>query len=296
MRQKLVLFLAMCLLLSGCAREEHSDAPPEGQYTVYFAATQGNAEGSALGYEFRTLPAGKGALEGLVRLLLSGPESAELTSPFPQETSLRSWREEDGVAFIDLSEAYGGLSGIDLTLADSCVVLTLCQLDSIEAVSLTVEGAARPFRAQILRPEDLLLDNGGKGPETVEAELWFFSGEGLERENRTLKLAVGDDPVIAAVQTLMKGPETSGLSDACPQGSQLLELKRNGTSVSVDLNGTWAEGEQDVRKLYAIVNTISGMVPGAEVRFLVEGQPLEKYGGLSLAEPLREELSLEGSE
>ena len=38
------------------------------------------------------------------------------------------------------------------------------------------------------------------------------------------------------------------------------------------------------------------MVPGAEVRFLVEGQPLEKYGGLSLAEPLREKLSLEGSD
>ena len=66
---------------------------------------------------------------------------------------------------IDLSEAYGGLSGADLTLADGCIVLTLCQLSEVERVYLTVEGRPRPFRDQLLSAADFLLEN-----EAVEEE------------------------------------------------------------------------------------------------------------------------------
>ena len=100
-------------------------------------------------------------------LLLSGPESDRLVSPFPPGAALRRWSLDDGVADVDLSEAYEGLSGAELTLADGCIVLTLCQLEEIEAVYLTVEGHPRPFRDQVLTPEDFLLNNvmTGEGEE-----------------------------------------------------------------------------------------------------------------------------------
>ena len=151
----LALALALSLLLVGCAGGGGDGERKPGEYLLWFAAAHGSPQSAALGSEARTLSAGESPLP----LLFQGPQSEGLTSPFPDGTALRSSRVEEGTAYVDLSEAYGGLSGAELTLADACVVLTLCQLDGIERVYITVEGEPRPYRDQVLSPEDFLLDN-----------------------------------------------------------------------------------------------------------------------------------------
>lgn len=278
------LLLALLLLCAGCAQGDGGSR--EGEYSVYFPTHQGREDGAALDSETRALPAGRGAVDGLLRLLLSGPESPELASPFPRGTTLRGWRVEEGVAFVDLSEAYGGLSGVDLSLADGCIVLTLCQLESVEAVYLTVEGRPRPFRDQMLRASDLMLDNGEGGPSELEAELWFPSGQVLSRESRTLRLEVGDDRLVAALQALLTGPETAGLSPVCPEGTRLLSLEREKGRLVVDLSEEWMKGEQTAQRLYAVVDTLAALEPGVQVSFRVEGQDLEQFGETDLSLPL----------
>lgn len=156
--KKRLIATALCLaLLPACSSSTGSG---EGEYSVYFLAGTGSETDAALEREFRKLTEGKDPVEGLMYLLLAGPESDGLTSPFPQGTTLRSCQvTEDGVAVVDLSEAYEGLSGAELTQADGCVVLTLCQLEEVRAVYLTVEGHPRPFRDQVYVPENFLLDN-----------------------------------------------------------------------------------------------------------------------------------------
>ena len=46
----------------------------------------------------------------------------------------------NGLLTVDFSSTYGTLSGIDLTLADYSVVLTLTQLEEVETVMITVGG------------------------------------------------------------------------------------------------------------------------------------------------------------
>lgn len=153
------LLLALSLLCAACAhRPGRDEEPPEGQYAVYFTTASGRGDDAALEREFRE-PSPGGTVEGLMTLLLAGPESDGLASPFPRGTALRGWSISDGVASVDLSEAYEGLSGAELTLADGCIVLTLCQLEGVDAVYLTVEGHPRPFRDQVLEPADFLLSN-----------------------------------------------------------------------------------------------------------------------------------------
>lgn len=60
---------------------------------------------------------------------------------------------------VDLSEAYSGLAGVELSLADGCIVLTLCQLEGVEEVYITVEGRPRPFRDQVYTREDFMENN-----------------------------------------------------------------------------------------------------------------------------------------
>lgn len=152
-KRLLSLTLALALLCSSCAGTGHGngeETPPEGQYSVYFPVDDPAQTDLALGREFHALPEGAGEVEGLMTLLLSGPQETGFASPFPEGTGVRSWRQEGGLVSLDMTEAYGGLSGVELTLADACVVLTLCQLKGVNQVYLTVEGRPRPFRDQVL--------------------------------------------------------------------------------------------------------------------------------------------------
>lgn len=260
---------------------------------LYFMTSENWENGAALAWEMRTPPEGYETVEGLVRLLLSGPEDDELISPFPRGTALRKWWMEDGVANIDLSEAYGGLSGADLSLADGCIVLTLCQIEGVKAVYIMVEGRPRPFRDQVLLPSDFLLDNGADGESETEVSLWFLRGDSLAQETRTLSLDMGDQAAIAALQALLEGPEGRDLQPICPAGTKLLYLDADGTCFTVDLSENWLkEEEEDPRRLYAIANTLAGLEPGAEVVFQVEGQRLKQFGGVDLTIPLQADLTL----
>ena len=122
-----------------------------------FFASLGHRRNAVLTAQPCTLPADAPAIPALMGRLLSGPdEDSGARSPFPNHTALRGWSLEDGLATVDLSEAYGSLSGAQLSLADSCVVLTLCQLPDVERVYLTVDGRPRPFQDRVLTPDDFL--------------------------------------------------------------------------------------------------------------------------------------------
>ena len=194
MRKKLLLGLLAALLLTACTAPAHqTEAPEQGDYTLYFIANEfianeSRPDGSVLATESRDLPPESEPARGLLELLLAGPEDPALGSPFPAGTTLRGLSMEEGTAHVDLSEAYGGLTGVDLTLADGCVVLTLCQLEEVEAVYLTVEGRPRPFRDQVFTPTDFLLDNAfpqGVPQETEGPEEDVEDVDGSEEPEET---------------------------------------------------------------------------------------------------------------
>ena len=132
----------LALAAGGCAPRPEE---PEGGYCVYY---------SALSDRFAPLPldcepfegSGGDPIPALVDALLSPPETQGLTSPFPEGVRLLSWEVEEGRLHLDLSEQYGGLSGVDLTVADACLTLTLCQVEGVESVYVTVEGREIPYR------------------------------------------------------------------------------------------------------------------------------------------------------
>ena len=59
-----------------------------------------------------------------------------------------------------MSEQYGGLTDISLTLADYCIVLTLGQLEGVETVEITSQGHWASYRShqQMAAGEAVLWD------------------------------------------------------------------------------------------------------------------------------------------
>ena len=99
--------------------------------------------------------------EALLTALLAGPTQEDLVTPFPRGVALFrcQWDEErPGVLLVELSEQYGALGDISLTLADYCIVLTLSQIEGVESVEIAAQGHWASYRShQQLSAEEAVL-------------------------------------------------------------------------------------------------------------------------------------------
>ena len=159
MKQRRVLsaLLALVLLLASCGGKEPEEA--EGGYVLWFCAPAAEEHGPALvSQPYEGEDPGP---EELLAALLAGPDQTGLTSPFPRGVSLIGcrWDEErPGVLLVSLSEQYGALADVSLTLADYCIVLTLAQAEGVEAVEISTQGYHASYRShQLLNAEEAVL-------------------------------------------------------------------------------------------------------------------------------------------
>ena len=168
MRRRLSLTAALVLLLSllcACAAQ-HAQEMDENGYELYFLSDPNSAGGGdAIRTQEKRLVL-DGAMEtedcvrALMEALLAGPDEPSLSSPIPEGTALKSLKVSGRRAQIDLSAQYARLTGIDLSLADYCITLTLTQLPNVNAVSITADGRELPYReTQVLLSADTLLSS-----------------------------------------------------------------------------------------------------------------------------------------
>ena len=93
-----------------------------------------------------------------VSLLLEDSADGSLESPIPASTRLLAWQVSAGAAGVDVSSAYGQLSGMELTIADYGVTLSLSQIVGIYSVRITVNGTELIYRdSNIFLAGDVLM-------------------------------------------------------------------------------------------------------------------------------------------
>ena len=146
-----ICLLGLLLLLTACAPRQPKTNEP--QLALYYLSTQ--EHGPALVSQPYY---GKADPWAMILALLEGPNSDALRSPYPSELTLRGCKLKDGRLTVNFSEHYGELAAVDLTLADYCLVLTLCQLEEVDTVEITVMGRPIPHRShQLLTQEGAVL-------------------------------------------------------------------------------------------------------------------------------------------
>lgn len=286
-----VLFVTLALLaLSGCVlRSAQEKTPPKGSYQIYFMATD-DESGAAVSSETWNPNPGDPIIQTLLDRLLAGPNDLGLTSPFPNGVRLLQWEQEENRLHLDFSEQYEGLSGVDLTLANYCLALTLCQVEGVDSVYVTVEGAESPFlHSDELRAENVILSGAEEEPAAVMATLWFphAEGDGLGVEYRRLLLTEEDTLSRVLLAVLLEGPTNESLRAILPPGTEILGTRLEDGVCRLDLSAAFLEGLPEDRTelrlmVYSIVNTLAGNVDAVEkVEIWVEGQPAALPGGLS---------------
>lgn len=286
--------LALLLVLCACTPEKES-APADSGYMLWFAVEQGSdrTDSAAIYREKREWQDTPSAYR-LMEELLRGPKSEDLYSPFPSGVSIRFLITDEETVWVDLSEDYAELSGINLTLADYCIALTLCQLPEIENVKITVAGETIHSRnRQTLREGDVLLSGIEDEPDTFLAALYFpdSSGKALTVEYRQVVRAEDQDAVDVVMKELLQGPMEGVGSRAMPQGTRARSLSVNDGICYVDLSQEFVvnapqTAEEAGLTLYALVNTLCVRSGVSQVQLLVEGEKLNFYGTISVSTPL----------
>jgi len=144
------------LLLSACAGEKKD---PDG-WLLYYTTDSTASYGSALATQ-EWPGEEEPELEELLETLLAGPAREGLTNPFPRGVAVQSLErvEDSGLVRLVLSEPYSGLTDISRTLADACIVMTVCQLPGVESVEISSVGfwASAPAK-RTLSPEQLRME------------------------------------------------------------------------------------------------------------------------------------------
>ena len=231
------------------------------------------------------------AARALMDALLAGPRDPDLRSPFPEGTSLRSLEIQGSRALVDLSGGYASLSGISLTLADCSIVLTLGQIPEVSVVRITVEGQPLAYRdRQSFTVRDVVLAPEGDVVGTVDALLYFPDADGgLTAEPRSLPLYEGDTQAGTVATALEAGPVRRDLSPALPEGLRPKAVWQEDGLCFVDMPSDLPDGLPDPQilspALWALDLSLCSLENVRAVRYLVDGEYVEQYGGVRLREP-----------
>lgn len=295
-RQIGLFFLLLALLLALCACGGEQE-PTE--YQVYFPGVP-SADGvltQAVGSENYY---GAATVEGLMDALLGGPQGDGLAGLPVDDVWLLGWTRNGSLLQVDLSSAYGELAGVDLTLADCCITLTLAQLEGVERVHITAGGSDVAYRAhQVLTGDDMIFTGAEEEPRQVSVELYFprSGGRGLGFEVRELTLTEDDDLYAVVTQALLAGPESGALRPFFPEGTEVLGTRVDDGVCYVNFSGQLidaapeGQAEQDLL-LYAIVDTLGNLDSVQAVQLLVEGEVPKSYGTADTTLPLEPDFGL----
>lgn len=175
-----------------------------------------------------------------------------------------------------------GVVGASTLLAEDRMTAPMPPVNSPQE---TVEPTSTPTREE--RATDRV--------RASEQEVWLVQGEILSwgstlRGGRVSTDVVGDDPVVQKaafwLQVLLDGPSSPdtevGATTAIPEGTELLHVARDGSTLEVDLSSEFTSGGGSLAmqmRVAQVVYTATQFGGIDSVRILIDGERVDAIGG-----------------
>ena len=282
----LTLLLILALLLSACGGEP---AAKDGtrQVNFYYPRAQmlyGQEDG-LITAEARSLPEGEPDYPALLQSYLAGPVSEELTLPVPDTVSVLEVTDETPTLTVTLNRAFSQLTGHDLTVAASCIAMTLLQFDQVQTVRIQAQNAFLAGQeALVFTGQTIVLADDSSQMQNQKLQLYFQDSDHrylLESVCTVTDLAAEQVPEYL-IRQLIQGPADAGMLPVIPEGTMLLSTSVEDNLCIVDFSAEFmtnkpATALEERMVLYAVVNTLTGLDEIDRVQILVEGEALPRY-------------------
>ena len=286
MKKWTCLLLAVAMILSLAACSESLKDP--GNFYYRRIDTQYLGTDGVIAPESRELSGLRGDYQAMLEAYFRGPLSSDLDAPFPRDTQLLGWSFEDGQFQIQLNEAFAQLSGIELTVACSCIARTFLELTEASTVRIQAGGTDIT-----LGQEQLQLADDGLDKLRTDLTLYYTNEDRryLIGQTLSINLAAQDDIVSYLVEQLMKAPSGMGLVSPLPKNTKLLSSVTENGVCTLNLSGefetnAFSESYAQRTTLLALVNTLTQLEDIDRVEFQLEGNLLIRYRQLNLSKAL----------
>ena len=282
--------LALLLLLAACGVQGLESGP---ETTLYYLT---DLEFAAGGEAIQAVPVALGDLGAMevraaAELILEklGESGDGYFSPLPAGVTVEGLTFRGRRVYVDLSEGYRELAGVDLSLSAFCLTLSLCQLEEIASVGLSAGGTTVPLgRSQVLMEQDAALSGMEDMARTAAVRLWFPDGQGaLVQENREVELYEGQTLVEAVAEALAEGPRDRDRDAIFPQGFAIRSAwQEEGIcwlsipAESIALLPESVQAQETI--LQAISWSYFSLDSVRELRILVDGNEIEIFGQVPL--------------
>ena len=305
------LLLAVLLLwmAAGCGGKSEADGPENtsAYLRLYCPAELGEKNKSAGGGDaVNGIPISWKQVRGddrgrqqqaqyIMELLLGGCTDSDFIRPMPEGTAVNSCTVTGGTVSVDLSREYDQLMGVERTIADYCITLSLMQLDGIYAVRLTVNGLLPEGRTNgVYTSAEVLLTSPEDIVRTVKVTLYFpTSGGTLMGEERRLTVYEGETVAQAVVKALTERPMDSyaGSEQLLPEGFAVLDTKvEDGTCYLNLADGVTAllpeDSADQERMIQGLVDSLCSLEDVSQVQLMVDGEYQMMLGCVPISRPL----------
>lgn len=291
------LFLAFLLLvLTGCANKWDDSS----YLKLYYPAVLDDMRGSDaidhvnIGWDDMVQKDVQTQALYVLSLLMGECHEDGFSVPVPLGTQLQDCHVENGTAFVDFSETYGTLSGMDLTICDYCVALSLTQISGIDQVSITVNGRELAYRdSHRFTAKDALFTSTGEPIRTLTTWLYFPNEQGqLIGERRDLTLLEGQVRGSVIMDALVEGPSDDTLLPLLPEGFSVLTIRVADGTCYLNLPSSdiaLLPNDENAQQLLTqgIVNSLCALSGVHQVQILQDGMVLSHFGKIAADQPMQ---------
>jgi hypothetical protein len=165
----ILLILSLTLSLAACAQKKEQKF--QKPVTFYYCRTSpsfGVQDGLIVG-ETRESAEYEGNLLGLLNRYISGPLTSDMIRPFPFAARIIACTVSEGSVFLEVSDTFTVLKGVDLTLAMACLTKTIYGITGIGTIHVKAQNAKFDgIEVVTMRIEDIFLYDSSQTPAGAE--------------------------------------------------------------------------------------------------------------------------------
>ena len=298
-KRLLPIIIALCVLAAGCVSEAASTTPSASLSVYRVLAPEYRTMGRLLQAEPVVLSENEASVQQAAEALSKSPSDTKLNNPLPEDVKIIKTERKENTVNVYFDSAYLDISGIDKTLADACVTLTMCSIEGVDFVSIFVGSETI---GSSLSSEDFLLFDSIISSSKAQVRIYFpkSSEKALGSEYRTVSFNDENSAEREILDALFDGPESSALKRAFPIGTIVTSVYTLEGVCSVSLSGvdlkdssmTVADAKLAV---YSVVNSLTSLSGIRSVQLLIDGNQAQSLWGFDISHALSRNENIIGS-
>ncbi len=151
----------------------------------------------------------------------------------------------------------------------------------------TETNSESDINAQTSNTGDAREDQTKNNQDKLSITLYFSdkqAGKLIAEKREVDQSTVLNNPEQTIVAELIKGPVKQDLAATIPNGTRLLSVKKDGTTLTLDFSKEFVENHSggsagETLTIYSIVNSLTELKDVENIKFLIEGQERKEYKG-----------------